>query len=104
MSGFTKQTGYEIIDCATCHVQFAITASMDDRLRANGERFYCPMGHHLSYGKSALDKSKDRARQLERTVGRLTGERDQFEACCTREKQKRWGLMGHVAKLKKGAK
>jgi len=32
-----------------CHVLFAVTVDMDDRLRETHEDFYCPFGHSNTY-------------------------------------------------------
>lgn len=36
---------FEVVFCATCHVSFAITHDLNNRLRDCHNTFYCPMGH-----------------------------------------------------------
>lgn len=101
MSEFAHTHVYSVLDCYNCHVQFAITDEMVERLRISGESFYCPNGHRQAFVKSRLVKANEKAQRLEDQVARLNAEKDQLDACCTREKRRRWGLMGHVAKLKR---
>lgn len=42
-----------------CGIQFAVPRQFYQSLKENGATFYCPRGHHLSIGKSDLDKLRE---------------------------------------------
>lgn len=77
-------TTLELVDCANCHVIFGLSEEHIARLRKSGERFYCPAGHNLNFGKSEADKLREeleRARtQADRLEARVTHLRDQAAA------------------------
>ena len=48
------------IECASCHVSFAITTDHQARLRETHEGFYCPNGHSNIYnGKTEAQKVRE---------------------------------------------
>lgn len=58
-------TTYTIVDCDQCGSLFGITSEFDGRRRKDGNRFYCPNGHGLSYtiGKTEKQKREEAERQ-----------------------------------------
>lgn len=46
---FTETISLKTVSCAHCGVTFALTDSFIDFRRRNGESFYCPNGHSLTY-------------------------------------------------------
>lgn len=49
------------MDCPDCGVVFAISAELDHRRRSDGQRFYCPNGHGMSYGEGEAEKARKAA-------------------------------------------
>lgn len=47
-------------DCANCGVIFAVTAQFDASRRRDGNGFYCPNGHPLTYGAGEVGRLKKR--------------------------------------------
>ncbi len=75
---------FELVDCASCGLVFALQASYIARLREKGRSFYCPAGHTLSYGESELDRVRKQLEQTQRKLGSAEGTithlRDQRDA------------------------
>jgi hypothetical protein len=57
---------YTIHDCAECGVLFGLTEQFESRRRKDGQRFYCPNGHGLSY--KVGETAEQKARRLEREL------------------------------------
>lgn len=66
-----------VFDCANCGVIFGIDATYDDRRRKDGQTFYCPNGHHMSYSETEVDRLR---RETERLRTRMLAEMDQAAA------------------------
>ena len=63
----THDVTLAIDTCCVCGVTFAIPKRMQDKLRENGNDFYCPNGHTLHYpGKT----SKQKIAELEAKLAR----------------------------------
>jgi hypothetical protein len=56
----------ESISCASCGVVFSLPAERLQRLRGNGESFYCPSGHMNVFRPSELDKVKKQLEEMTR--------------------------------------
>lgn len=62
-----------VVYCANCHLPFAMTDNLIDRLRNNHNSFFCPMGH----GNSFPEKTKEeKLRQQLREKETLLANRD----------------------------
>lgn len=89
-----------ILDCPCCGVIFAVTADYEQCRRDDAKLFYCPNQHSMGYGKSAEDREREKAANLERRLkwaeGRETHLRDQLQAT---ERQRR-AAKGQVTKIK----
>lgn len=60
------------VDCAQCHVTFAIMQKHEDRLRKSQETFYCPAGHSLVFNRSKKEKDFEATKKkLEATENQL---------------------------------
>lgn len=70
-----------VIDCAKCHVLFAVTADHDTSLRSTGAEFVCPSGHTLAYngGRTAEQVANERTVLLAVELATVTAERDHTE-------------------------
>jgi len=54
---------FETIECAKCHILFAITQDHDNRLRKSKEDFWCPSGHTQVYTGESSDTIERRLRE-----------------------------------------
>jgi hypothetical protein len=77
-SVFAGQSTLEVTVC-TCGVLFAAPEKLLDTRRHNGESFFCPNGHSLSFNgdRARLERSLEQARQR---AGRLASNLEQTEA------------------------
>jgi len=49
-----------LVECCSCHIQFAMSKVYDDALRRCHNTFYCPEGHPQSYsGRSDIERAKE---------------------------------------------
>ena len=90
-------TTYTIIDCPECNVLFAITDQFEERRRADGNSFYCPSGHSMSYG----DSLKDQLRRAKDANARLTSRLDQVKADRDQTELRRRAAVGQATKIRK---
>lgn len=59
----------ELVDCAACHIQFALFKSHVNRLRETHKGFYCPNGHSLVFnGETEEDKLRKKLEAAERSA------------------------------------
>jgi hypothetical protein len=73
---FAGHTDLEVTVC-TCGVLFAAPQKLLDTRRFDGQSFYCPNGHSLSFKGTRLEVARPRARAR---AARLAAARDQAEA------------------------
>ncbi|WP_217913213.1 hypothetical protein [Miltoncostaea marina] len=81
------------VDCPTCHIRYAIPASLERSARrypgdqANGWRLSCPLGHTWWFvGESEEDRLRRALKVERREAGRLAAERDQARATARAQK------------------
>lgn len=92
-----------VSDCARCGIVFGIPTTLENRRRQDGQLFYCPNGHTLTFGETETDRLKrelntargDLAWNRER-VASLAAERDRAENSLRTTK-------GHLTRLRKRA-
>ena len=49
----------ELIECATCHMDFGMTPEFNEQARRTHETFCCPAGHRQQYnGESDVEREK----------------------------------------------
>jgi hypothetical protein len=91
-----------VVACAECGVRFAFAPELHARKLENGEPFYCPNGHVLSYaGNSENDRLK---RELAAAQARIEKARAQTERERQRtehEKRSHAATKGQLTKTKK---
>lgn len=89
--------------CATCGIVFAVPAQWLDERRGDGDRFYCPNGHGLSFGETEAQRLRKELERQKRCCdlqrARAAHLEEQVEY---RERQVR-GYKGALAKAKKRA-
>jgi hypothetical protein len=76
LSMTTVEQTLTLIDCPSCAIQFAVPEKWDDNRRDNGQSFYCPNGHPMSYNGEITQLRKKIAQQ----ETALTAARDQQRA------------------------
>jgi hypothetical protein len=94
-------TTYVVIECANCHIHFAITEALETQLRRCHNSFYCPQGHGNHYpGQSDLDKLRAEKLQLESQLTYTRNQRDEERKRGDRFQASRNALRGVVTKQK----
>jgi hypothetical protein len=74
---------FVVVDCWKCHVLFALTERMAERLQKTHKEFYCPRGHSCCYGKPTpkIDiLAIHNAEQAEAKAAELAGELSREDA------------------------
>lgn len=57
---------FEVEDCISCGVIFAIPRELRSRLRNNKQTFYCPNGHSMSYTEPEIERVRAQLEQAKR--------------------------------------
>jgi len=70
----------ETTECVACGTVFAMPVAMLDERRNNGKTFYCPNGHHLTFGDTKEDRLKQELERERNRSARKTAEADQLRA------------------------
>lgn len=86
----------ETEECCTCGVIFAIPSSMQNQLRGNGGKFFCPNGHCQSYSKTEADRLREKLDEQTKAATRMADRAYKAEAA----EQK---ALNDIARLKKRA-
>lgn len=89
--------------CPVCFIEYAIPPSMDERRKKDGQQWWCPNGHTLSYGDSEADKlRRERDLLAQRIAQRDDQIRSEREMRHTAERQAA-AQKGQVTRLKRRA-
>ena len=88
--------------CANCGVRFGITKQLHDQRRKDGDAFYCPNGHSLTYGKSEADKLRRQLQQKQAQSDRYAGYWESEKQESSRIARTAIALRGHITRLKNG--
>lgn len=89
------------IDCPSCGVVFGITTELEQRRRADGERFYCPNGHWMTYTESELDKARKELMKAKARADQLAAARDEERFRRELTERSLSATKGQVTKLRK---
>lgn len=96
-----------VSDCAHCGIVFGMTSGLEARRRSDGGRFYCPNGHHLTFGESDEDRLRKRAELAERDAagarrrqGWAEERADRIDLERQAEANRARTLKGHVTRLR----
>lgn len=82
-----------VVYCANCHIPFAMTDDLIDRLRKSHNSFYCPMGHGNHYSAETEEeklrkKLLDKTKQLNETELQLKSIKESLEKKASRRVKK----------------
>ena len=92
----------ESLQCASCHVVFALTTEYMDARYEDHKGFYCPNGHSNVYkANNELEKTKTLLRNAR---SRTVRAEERAAQCCQVEKaavRRATAYKGHVTRLKK---
>lgn len=84
----TITTQLWVTDCPSCGVIFATTADLEKRRRADGERFYCPNGHGMTFGRSKADRLQEQLDAEQKRSTRLVESVERERQHTERERQR----------------
>ncbi len=82
--------------CPNCGVVFALPKRLHEACYKNGQDFYCPNGHALSWNETEADRQRRRAERAEQRIARRDDEIRDLERSVSAQK-------GNVTKLKRHA-
>lgn len=76
MSSYAIQHSLTLVtlDCCNCGVTFAFPQTLRDRLKANGEFFYCPLGHSQHFTRTEAQRLRELLEQANRRNTELVDE------------------------------
>jgi len=91
------------INCCKCALPFAVPARFEQARRADHETFYCPNGHPQGYyGKSALEKAREKLKEQEERAAGEVAKRLQTEKLLEQERKKNAGQKKKLDRVAKG--
>jgi predicted RNA-binding Zn-ribbon protein involved in translation (DUF1610 family) len=91
---------FELVTCANCKVGFMLTSKHVELLRKSHNTFYCPNGHHLSYGKTTCEVDKEK---LEKDLANQKHWVERLSENNTELMAERWQLKKQVLEMRKTA-
>lgn len=96
----TTSKTFEVTSCCVCDIEWAVPDRWLDNRREDGQSFYCPNGHILSYNGDR-ERLKRKAKQLEEQLAAARriaqSERERTE----REKRSHAATKGQLTKTRK---
>lgn len=93
-----------LTDCANCGVVFAVTDTFDQKRRTDGQTFYCPNGHPLTYGENDLDQERKARKRAEQRANDLARDRDSLRWHLDHERKSKAAYKGQLTKVKNRVK
>lgn len=91
------------IPCARCGVRFVIPESLEKKRRSDGNEFYCPNGHSLSYRDSEVTRLR---LELEREKQRAAAKQEAIKMKnrqLAAERRSHSATRGHLTRQKRRA-
>lgn len=99
-----------VSDCAQCGVVFGVPAVLEKNRRQDGETFFCPNGHSLTFGQGTNDKLQRERDKLQRERDEAVRDREWFKTAEHEERDRRQSAersaaayKGQTTKLRKRA-
>ena len=77
---FAGHTDLKVEVCGECGVLFALPAALVRWARDEGDNFFCPNGHCLTFKETRAEELEQRLAREKARSGRLAAERDQLTA------------------------
>lgn len=97
------QADLYVTDCPVCGIVYAIPNAMVERRRRDGESWWCPNGHSLSFHETEEDRQRKRADALSRQLTYTRAAKDQAEAAAAHQAAVARGYKGALVQSKKRA-
>lgn len=91
----------EVHECPTCGIVWGAPEDYYQQRRKDGQSFYCPNGHTLSYKETEADRQRKRAEQLERRLRGETDRADRWRDNAERERRSAIAYKGHLTRIRK---
>lgn len=95
------KTRMYIWSCPTCGVVYGIPVEFAEDKKKNGEWYYCPNGHSLSWRESEADKQRKRAVRAEADRDYWQREEKRERERAERIKREKAAVKGQLTKTKK---
>lgn len=92
---------FTTVDCANCHMDFAVTRAFDKARRDDHKTFYCPNGHSNYYPqKSDEEKLRDQLENAQRRAIRAENSRDSARRLAEFERRSAIAYRGHLTRMR----
>lgn len=95
------------LECSACGMPFCISADFERRRREDGQKFFCPSGHHNVYTESELDRVRKQLaikdREIENRIKQTEREKaahDQTKTELRETERRRRAAKGVATRLK----
>ena len=98
---YPLSTLLEVHACAECGIIHGIPKDFLDYRRQDGQPFYCPNGHSLSYHETEEDRQRKRAQAAERRAAAATDTADRWRANAETERRSAIAYKGHLTRARK---
>ena len=92
---------YTITICADCGIRFGVPESYLARRRDDGDSFYCPNGHSLSYHETNLDRERKKRERAERLIESERSNARFWKERARSEERSKTAIKGHLTRRKK---
>jgi len=90
-----------VIDCVTCAVIFAIPERLHRARRKDGQGFYCPNGHMMSWRETDTDRLRKQLETEKRNRAHFEQRWRESEDDLVNEKRSKAAIKGQLTKTKK---
>lgn len=98
MSTLAYSTTLTVISCGDCAIPFAIPANLHRRYRQDGDSFWCPNGHRISYSQTEYEKVSEELAATKTSLLREQNEHATTEARRRAEKAAKTKIKNRIGK------
>lgn len=85
--GMLVEIGMYVSDCPQCGVIFGITTELETNRRKDGQKFFCPNGHSMSWSPDAEDKLRKEKAALEKQLAEQVASRERYQQWLRNERE-----------------
>ena len=91
-----------VIECAHCHMKFAMPEDFEQSLRRSHGGFFCPAGHSLVFnGKSDLELEREKRADAERTARNARASRQAAWDQAAAAERSKAAIKGHLTRARR---
>lgn len=91
---------FHLTNCATCKIPFYLPDTVYDRVKSNGQGFYCPNGHPSYFTDTAETRLKRELANEKQRREWAEKRRDEYLESAKRSEHRANGYKGAITKIK----